>query len=82
MRWWNGSIRPSGGSICPKKTTWFLIDFEWNGSNYEYYSVEDMPGNISVPDEEHSMITITRKEPLSANESLGIQLTLTGNQDE
>ena len=41
-----------------------------------------MPGDFSIPDEDGTMITITRKEPLSANESLGIQLTLTGNQDK
>ena len=41
-----------------------------------------MPRDISIPDKDGTMITIPRKEPSSANESLGIQLTLTGNQDK
>lgn len=41
--------------------------------------MKDIPGNITIPNKEGSMITITRKEPSSANESLGIQLNLTTN---
>ena len=41
-----------------------------------------MPGNISIPDKESSMITVMRKELSSANKSLSIQLILTSNQDE
>ena len=29
MRRWEGSIRASGGAICPNKTKWFLIDYVW-----------------------------------------------------
>ena len=82
MRQWNGGIRSSGGAVCPKKTKLFLIDFKCNGKDYKYCSIEDMPGDISIRDKDGTMITITRKEPSLANESLGIQLTLTGNQDK
>ena len=41
-----------------------------------------MPGNISIPDQEGNMMTIKREEPSSVNESLGIQLTLTGDQSK
>ena len=41
-----------------------------------------MPGDISIPDKDRTMITIKWKELSSVNESLGIQLTLTGNQDK
>ena len=33
MRQWNGSIRASGGAVCPNKTKWFLIDFKCNGKD-------------------------------------------------
>ena len=52
MKRWNGGIRDSGGSIFPNKTKWFLIDFKYNGKDYEYRSIEDMPGNILIPDKE------------------------------
>merc|ERR1711983_443439 len=41
-----------------------------------------MPGNISIPDQEGNMMTIKREEPSSVNESLAIQLTLTGDQSK
>ena len=72
MRWWNGGIKASDRLVYLNKTKLFLIDFKWNGSYYKYQPIEDMPGNISIPNEEGYMITITRKEPSSANESLGI----------
>ena len=56
-----------------------MIEFKWNGKDYEYCSTKDMPGDVSIPDKNRTMITILRKEPFLENESLGIQLTLTGN---
>ena len=77
-----GGIRASGGAICPNKTKWFLIDYVWKRNKFVYRSIEDMPGNISIPNQEGNMMTIQREEPSSVNESLGIQLTLTGNQSK
>ena len=51
-------------------------------NKFVYRSIEDMPGNISIPDQEGNMMTIKREEPSSVNESLGIQLTLTGDQSK
>lgn len=82
MRQWIGGIRVSGVSILPEKTMLFLIDFEWHNSDYKYHIIEDKPRNVSIPDEEDSMIIIMRKEWLSENDPLGIQLNLTGNQAE
>ena len=48
IQWWNGGIRASGGVVCPKKTKWFLIDFKLNGKDYEYWSIEDIPGDILI----------------------------------
>ena len=42
MKRWNGGIRASGGEVCPNKTEWFLIDFKWNGSDYEYQSKNNL----------------------------------------
>ena len=39
-----------------------------------------MPENISIPDQDGNMMIIKREEPSSTNKSLGIQLTLTGDQ--
>lgn len=42
----------------PKKIKWFLINFKWNSSNYEYCTIEGMPSNISIPGKDRFMITI------------------------
>ena len=44
--------------------------------------IDEMPGNISIPDQDGNMMTINIAELLSANKSLGIQLTLKGDQSK
>ena len=80
MNRWNGGIRATGGLIAANKTRWFLVDFKWNGNDYKYRTIADMPGNITLPDKEGARYTVNREETSSANESLGVWLALDGNQ--
>ena len=68
MQRWNGEIIAAGGAICPKET--IFINFNWNGTDYEYQTIEDMTANISISDKDGSMITILRKEPLPSSHSV------------
>ena len=54
----------------------------WKGNKFTYRTIDKMPRNISIPDQDGNMMIINREELLSANESLGIQLTLTGDQSK
>ena len=54
----------------------------WKGNKFTYRSIDEILGNISISDQEGNMIIIKREESSSANKSLGIQLTLTGDQSK
>ena len=82
MNRWNGGLRATGGLIAAAKTRWFLIDFVWTGSDYEYRTIEDMPGNITLPDENGRDYVVAREEVSTAFESLGVWLALDGNQEK
>ena len=78
MKRWEGRICTSGETICPNKTKWFLNDYVWKGNKFTHRSIDKFPGNISIPDQDGNMMIINKEES-SANKSLGIQLTLTGD---
>ena len=35
---WEGAIRATGGALDPKKTHWYLIDFQWIRGLWSYYN--------------------------------------------
>ena len=77
---WEGGIRASGGVLVPKKCLWYLIDFKWANGKWTYRSKRDMPANLTIrEDQDKVYINITRKESNEAVESLGIFLTMDGN---
>jgi hypothetical protein len=50
MQHWEGGLRATGGALRMDKSFWYLIDFEWKNNKWQYRSICDMPGNISVRD--------------------------------
>jgi hypothetical protein len=80
MNRWNGGLRATGGLIAEAKTRWFLVDFKWTGSDYEYRTIADMPGNITLPDENGQEYVVAREEVSTAFESLGVWLALDGTK--
>jgi hypothetical protein len=82
MNRWNGGLRATGGLIAAAKTRWFLVDFKWTGSDYKYRTIADMPGNITLPDENGNEYVVAREEVPTAFELLGVWLSLDGNQEK
>ena len=82
MNRWNGGLRATGGLIAAAKTRWFLIDFAWTGTDYVYRKIADMPGDITLPDQDGKEYTVSRAEVSTAFESLGVWLALDGNQEK
>ena len=73
--WWNLNYKRSH---CPNKTRWFAIAFEFNGLNWQYHTKASLPGDITLPDKDGNMYTVSREEPSEAYESLGLQIDLCG----
>jgi hypothetical protein len=82
MNRWNGDLRATGGLIAVAKTRWFLVDFKWTRLDYEYRTIADIPGNITLPDANGQDYVVAREEVSTASKSLGVWLALDGNQDK
>jgi len=68
--------------IAPDKSKWFLIDFKWTGSDCVYRSLEEMPGEITLLDIKGVRIPLKWLDFSVAAESLGVWITMDGNQDK
>jgi hypothetical protein len=77
---WEGGLRVTGGALRVDKSRWYLIDFVWCGNRWHYASKRDVPGYIFVRDANGHTKLLARLEPHEANETLGIFLSMDGNQ--
>ena len=75
---WCGGIRASGGLIAAAKTRWFLLCSYWDGQDWQYHTKESMPGDITLPDKDGHMYTVSREEPSASFDSLGLKSNLCG----
>jgi hypothetical protein len=47
---WEGGLQATGGEIVPKKSYWYLIDWIWEKGKWRYASIDDIPGDLTIPD--------------------------------
>jgi hypothetical protein len=45
---WEGLIHATGGALVPSKSFWYLVDFQWDGTDWIYRDTADMPASILV----------------------------------
>ena len=77
---WCGLLWTTGGLIVPLKSKWWLIDFKWNAEDFVYCKKNDMQGNFFVPDLQGNLVFIEQLDVSTAVESLGVWITMNGNQ--
>ena len=77
---WAGALKATGGELAPAKSCFSLIDFTWNGSDWEYRSVEDMEANSTLNDKYGNQHNLKRIPVSEACETLGVYLAMDGNQ--
>ena len=77
---WEGGLRASGGALVPHKSYWYLISFKWQRDKWHYNTIAETPGHLSIYDPSHVRTTLTRLEVSEARETLGIFLSMDGNQ--
>ena len=78
---WEGGIRASGGAIIPNKSHWYLVSFDWSGSQWTYNSTADTPYEVSVQDTDGIRIPLPRMDCSEATMTLGVFLAPDGNND-
>ena len=76
MTEWCDCVQTTGGLIVPAKTRWFMVSFFWDGTNWEYELKDSFLGDITLPDKDGNLYIISREEPTTAFESLGLRIDL------
>eukprot|EP00957_Ditylum_brightwellii_P210769 15365367-Ditylum_brightwellii.AAC.1 len=81
---WEGCLRVTGGGIHPDKSFWCLIDHKWNSQTckWEYVSATNAPTEATIrkPNGEERT-TLKQIEPHESMKTLGIEITMDGNQE-
>jgi hypothetical protein len=77
---WYHSLIASGGALCPLKSFCYLIDFHWNGQDFEYRTKDDMTGSFTLIDKHSNRETLKRLEIWQAQKTRGVFLAMDGNQ--
>jgi hypothetical protein len=49
---WDGMLRATGGALKKSKSYWYLLDYERRNGRWNYKSIESLPGNISLFNDE------------------------------
>jgi len=76
---WESSLKATCGALVPEKTVWWLVSFVWNGSSWQYATIQDSSGQLQVNDISDHRKTIKRLETHEAYETLGVFLAPDGN---
>mmetsp|Transcript_5909 Transcript_5909/g.9058 ORF Transcript_5909/g.9058 Transcript_5909/m.9058 type:complete len:1660 (+) Transcript_5909:3576-8555(+) len=76
---WETSITLTGGAIRPEKCHWYILDFQWKGSEYSLTTKEDIPYELTVKDMDGKRQIIQRKEYDESEVTLGIHGSPTGD---
>lgn len=81
MDCWEGGLLASGGALVPSKSFWYLIDWHWDGHQWLYRTMDEIPGNISVRTTDGSdRQNLRRFNPDHAELTLGVYLAMDGNE--
>jgi hypothetical protein len=78
---WEMSLKATCGAIIPEKTVWWLVCFNWSGSDWSYARIQDQPGEFYVSDVINERKVIKSLEPHQTYETLGVFLSPDGNLD-
>ena len=52
------------------------MSFFWNNNNFDYETQKYLPGDIILPDKNNNLYTVSREEPTTALEFLGLEMDL------
>ena len=78
---WEGGICATGGAIVPEKSHWYLVSFDWTGSDWKYSSTAHTPYEVTVRNADGIRIPLPRMESSEATMTLGVFLAPDGNNN-
>ena len=75
---WSSLLHATGGSLCPEKCRWSLIDFKWIAGAPFYKSIRDEPASLVAYNSDRRLEVVKRIEPKSNVEILGVWMNAVG----
>ncbi len=83
MNIWDGGLRATGGALVPRKSFWYLLDYTWENNLWKSKSIEDLDEiPINILDPNGIETNLQQLEVTEARETLGIYLSLNGDDSE
>lgn len=79
---WCRSIWATGGLLRTDKCFWYLVGFEWTGSQWRYLTKADNSSSIAIPNIRGEQEQVKRHEVEVAEETLGVFVAVDGNLKE
>jgi len=76
---WVGLLRAPEGALVPEKCFWYAIDFEWK--NNQYVKIKQHQDTLTAQHKHRQHVPIPRLEMSKARRTLGVCITLDGNND-
>ena len=77
---WDGGLHASGGALVPQKSHWYLVSFAWKNDKWVYNTINETPGGLYIYDQHRQRVPLNRLEVGDACETLGICMSMDGNQ--
>jgi len=80
-----GSVGPMvgrpGGALLPIKSFCYLIDFVWAWDDWEYRSLDDLPGEFTLMDKNGNHDPLRRHEVYYTEKPFGVYISMDGNEE-
>ena len=76
---WEGLLRATGGAVNADKSCWYLLDYDWSGTKWNYRPSITMPGTLELRHASGEIRELDRKEPWEALKTLGFYQAPDGN---
>ena len=76
---WAGIIRATGGELEPEKSWCYLIDFDWNGEEWIYWSKDKMEATFTMKNGNDQSLPLDRLKVSKGRETLGVYILMDGN---
>jgi len=71
---WNGLVYATGGTLVPKKSFWYLINFKWVQNKWQYTTTKQTPVMLQVQNKQGQAMILPRLEPSEAQRTLQVWL--------
>jgi len=76
---WHRLLQATGGELVPEKCFWYLIDFKWTNKEWQYKSLQELMGQLSIKQGSAGKIIIPHLKADEAHRTLGVRIAPDGN---